>query len=85
MKDVDVDKLSESLGLIAKTLEELERTILFGWPHEEFPTEKEALAIESTYHELSLHHSTMDIPERERWRLAGQIIARIDRDAKEAE
>jgi hypothetical protein len=63
---------------LTDTLAELEVTILTGWPHDAYPDDNEAQAIESTYHELSLHEPTLF--EARRWYLAGQIVARIKRD-----
>jgi hypothetical protein len=87
MATFDPEELSHNLAIINETFIHLEKTILAGWPHEirtHAPTEDQVKAIVATYHELSLHDPTMDIPELERWYLAGQIIARIERDSKES-
>jgi len=76
------DDFAENLQQIAATFRELERTILFGWPHNEYPTETEANTIVAVWHELSMQHHTCGLDESERWYLAGQIVARIKRDVK---
>ena len=68
----------EALG---EVLREIDATILFGWPFDESPSEDEAHAIESTFHELGMHEPTM--PDSRRWYLAGQIVARTRRDKAE--
>lgn len=65
-------------ALSAVLNQSLEDTILAGWPEGDLPTEDEAYAIESTYRELSIRSvgwSTIN-----RWRLAGQLVARESRD-----
>lgn len=65
----------------ARFLEELDQTILIGWPYRQAPTPAEARAITETYHELSLSLPVMD--GHRRWYLAGQIIARLRREKVE--
>ena len=70
----------ESLRRMGHTVQQLQRAILSGWPLERDPTDEESTAIMSVYGELSMQMSTMFLKESERWRLAGQLIARIARD-----
>lgn len=56
----------------------LVETILSVWPFSEPPNVYESIAIEETFHELSLHEPT--ITESRRWHLAGQIVARLRRE-----
>lgn len=61
-------------------MEEMERTILSGWPFGDAPNEREAEQIEDTFHELGLHEPQLS--EDRRWYLAGQIVARFRRPVK---
>ncbi len=80
MEPINTDSVTEAFAVIASTVTELERTILFGWPHDDWPTEEQAEAIEAAYNELSIQHSTLGLLDHERWYLAGHIVARIERD-----
>jgi len=82
MAEIDFQKLREDFTTIGEVFRELERTVLFGWPHKEFPTETQGKAIMSVYHELSIQ-GAIRLPDSDRWYLSGQIVARIERDAKE--
>jgi len=81
MAEIDFDKMAKDFRTIAEVLQELERTVLYGWPHKEYPTEDQVHAIVSVYNELQLKQVV--IHEVDCWHLAGQIVARIARDEKE--
>lgn len=71
--------LAQAFQTIGRTFEELERTVLAGWPAgQEWPTEAEAEQIEATYHELLMHEP--DMGEDRAWVIAGNIVARFRRD-----
>jgi tetrahydromethanopterin S-methyltransferase subunit H len=73
--------LAEAVRVIGGALAEAETTILAGWPDSYgWPTDAEAHAIESAWNELALHNIYAD-NDQHRWIVAGNIVARIRRDA----
>ena len=84
MSYFDAETFARNVHTIGKALKHLNETILFGWPFKDHdPTEEQAYAIVSTFQELSLQDPTCRLHESRRWYLAGQIIARIERDTRE--
>lgn len=76
--DAKIIDFIKAMQTFSKIDTQLRATILSGWPHKEYPNVDEAQAIESTFNETSLHHP--EISEKERWYLAGMIVARIKLD-----
>lgn len=77
----EVNGASEALRAFAAQLDDANvQRLLSGWPHDLPPTGAEIDAIEAVCRELGIHEPTLG-PDR-CWYLAGQIVARIKRDAR---
>ncbi len=72
-----VEAIKEFIETCGPIFEKLEKTILLGWPFDEYPTEDEAKMIIETMHELGMHEPSLS--ESRRWYIAGQIVARFRR------
>lgn len=83
MPELDVSAFGRNVELIAQALRTLDETILIGWPGNKYPTTAQGEKIVAVYHELSIQDKSMDLAPSDRWHLAGQIVARLDRDCKE--
>lgn len=72
---VDLEKTIESFNKLAEVMNELQKTLLLGWPNRDLPTETEALQIQTIFHELGMHRP--ELSENTRWRIAGNCVARF--------
>lgn len=80
------ESMARNLKIFGEWVKKYNNTLLAGWPfRDEVPTQHQAVMIEAVFHELSIQSSSMDLPEKERWRLAGQIVARVRRDVENKE
>lgn len=72
----------EQLVEITFKLEADKADVLSGWPHQVL-TLQNLWDILAVYHELGLSQVIPDGEEKRRWQLAGNIVARIQRDNRE--
>lgn len=82
MATLDAEQFARNMASIGEVFRDLERTILFGWPHNYYPNDEQAKMIVAVHGELSLQNYTEGLQDYQRWYLAGQIVARIERDVK---
>ena len=77
-------RTEEFIVEICTKLNHDETVVLSGWPFETISLAN-VQDILSAYHEIGLHQAITDDKPEQQWYLAGNIVARIQRDRKEYE